>query len=89
MKHLDMKIYGSVQGINFRWNARRAAKKLKINGFVKNAPDGSVLIEAEGDPQLLDEFVSWCRKGPWFAKVERMEVVDGQDRGYNEFEIKY
>lgn len=89
MKHLDIQIYGRVQGINFRWYARRQARKLKINGYVKNLPDGSVLIEAEGEPVRLDELTAWCKKGPWFAKVERVEVVEREIFGYTEFEIKY
>lgn len=89
MKHLDIRIYGRVQGVNFRWRAMRFARKLKIYGYVKNMPDGSVIVEAEGEPQPLDELAAWCKKGPWFTKVTRIEVAEGQIQGYNEFEIKY
>lgn len=77
-----------MQGINFRWNARKQAEKLKITGYVKNLPDGSVLLEAEGEPAGLAELVKWCKKGPWLAKVGSVEVVEGPILGYNNFEIK-
>lgn len=89
MKHLDITIAGLVQGINFRSETVRVAKTLAICGFVQNMPDGSVVIQAEGDLRALDEFVMWCRKGPWFAKVESVKVAAGELKNYNEFKINY
>lgn len=88
MKHLEIKIFGRVQGINFRTQASEKAAALGINGFVRNQSDGSVLIEAEGEEGPLDELAAWCRKGPRFSKVERLEVVEGGMKGYNDFAIK-
>ena len=56
-------------------------------GFVRNEPDGSVYIEAEGEEKQLSELLAWCRKGPWFSKVEQVEVEEGQVKDYNTFEI--
>ncbi len=70
MKNLKMTVYGGVQGVGFRDAAYRMARKLGVSGFVMNEPDGSVYLEAEGEKEVLDQFLAWCRKGPITAKVE-------------------
>jgi acylphosphatase len=72
-RHLDIKIYGKVQGVFFRWSSRLEAEKLGITGCVENKPDGSVWIEAESEKENLEKFLDWCRKGPEKAKVEKIE----------------
>lgn len=73
MKHLTIKIFGRVQGVGFRYNAKREARKFNVTGFARNEPDGSVYIEAEGDNEQLKIFLAWCHKGPYLARVERVE----------------
>lgn len=74
MKHLNIKIFGRVQGIFFRYEAVKKAKQLNIKGFVKNEPDGrTVYIEAEAEEENLKEFLKWCEKGPFLARVEKTE----------------
>lgn len=68
-KHYNITIKGRVQGVGFRYNARRQALALGLDGFVKNMPDGSVYIEVEGNPMSLDEFVDWCRSGPSGSRI--------------------
>jgi acylphosphatase len=86
MKKLKMKIYGRVQGVGFRDAAYWKARKMQVAGFVMNESDGSVYIEAEADELVLREFLIWCRRGPWTAKVERVEEVwsdaDGRFTGF-------
>lgn len=48
---------GMVQGVGFRWTAKRIADGLGIDGYVRNNPDGSVSLGAEGDGQTLDLFM--------------------------------
>lgn len=86
MKHLNIHIYGLVQGIFFRASAKEQADKLGINGFAKNMPDGSVYIEAEGEKEKLDEFVNWCRKGPMMAKVDKIEIIEASVKKFKGFE---
>ncbi|MBU1000228.1 acylphosphatase [Patescibacteria group bacterium] len=62
--HLNIKIYGLVQGVFFRATAKEKADSLSITGFAKNMPDGSVFIEVEGEKKNLDKFVKWCHIGP-------------------------
>lgn len=89
MKHLNIKIIGVVQGVNFRWETKKQAKELRLTGFVQNLPDDTVFVEAEGEEQALDKFVAWCHKGPWFAKVSGMQVEAGAIMDYDEFVIRY
>jgi len=74
MKNLRMKIYGEVQGVGFRDAAYWKARKLQVAGFVMNEPDGSVYLEAEGDEPALNDFLIWCRRGSWPARIERVEI---------------
>lgn len=89
MKHINIRVQGNVQGVFFRSNAEELAKKLNIVGYVRNEPDGSVYIEAEGKEQDLDQLVSWCHHGPDAADVEKVEVDEGEIQVFNGFEIKY
>ena len=90
MKHLKIKVHGSVHGVGFRGAAKREADILEIAGFVRNQKDGTVNIEAEGEEAALNEFLEWCRNGPEIAKVEKVEVVFSDDiRYYKEFRIQW
>lgn len=88
MKHLNIQIYGLVQGIFFRVSAKEKADQLNITGFAKNLPDGSVYIEAEGKEKNLDEFLKWCKTGPTLAKIEKVETSDNHLKDFNQFEIQ-
>lgn len=68
-KHYNITVRGRVQGVGFRYNARRQALTLGLDGFVKNMPDSSVYIEVEGYQADLDEFVSWCQTGPSGSRI--------------------
>ena len=75
MPRVSLKIYGRVQNVGFRYAARKKAEKWGVIVAPRNEPDGSLFIEVEGPPPALERFVAWCHKGPWSAKVERVEVV--------------
>ena len=49
-------VTGKVQGVWFRDSTLKKAHELGVKGFVKNQPDGSVYIEAEGTPSAIKEF---------------------------------
>ena len=74
MKQANIRIYGQVQGVFFRRMAKDEADSLGLTGWVRNDRDGSVEIMAVSDKKRLAKFLAWCKKGPPFAKVERVEV---------------
>lgn len=80
------RIIGRVQGIGFRWFAWDAATREGIVGLVRNLPDGSVEIEAEGERDALDRFEWKVSSGPTGARVDHVEresvPVTGRFRGF-------
>ena len=86
MKHLNITIYGKVQGVFFRAATKAVADQLGVKGFVKNRDDGSVYVEAEGDDFSLNSFIEFCHEGPEKAKVEKVEVTEGDLKNYRNFE---
>ncbi len=82
-------VKGRVQGVGFRHSTATVARYKGIKGFVKNQPDGTVYIEAEGDQGQLDDFVQWCRKGPGMGNVTELEVETGPLQNHPKFQIKY
>lgn len=80
-------INGYVQGVGYRWSAVRAAKNFRIKGFVKNLPDGSVYIEAEGLRRDLKYFVDWCKRGPGY--VESVTADPYPPINYPDFTVHY
>jgi acylphosphatase len=84
-----IQIEGMVQGVGFRFHARRQAQSLGLSGWVKNQTDGSVLILAEGDPEYLEQFVGWCHEGPRSARVHHVTVQKEEPQGFEGFDVKY
>lgn len=80
--HWTFRVTGLVQGVNYRAEARRQAQRLGLGGAATNMPDGSVRIEAEGPVAALRQFRDWCTAGPALARVERVDVSEGELRGY-------
>ncbi len=51
--------HGTVQGVGFRYTACRiASRHPHITGAVRNEPNGSVALTAEGTRQQLEAFLS-------------------------------
>jgi acylphosphatase len=82
-------VKGRVQGVGFRWHAVHEARIRGIKGFVRNLSDGDVYIEAEGNKDLLDDYVAWCRRGPDLSIVKSVEVNSFPPVDYTEFRIEH
>ncbi|MEB3182986.1 MAG: acylphosphatase [Cyanobacteriota bacterium] len=81
-------VRGRVQGVGYRAGCSRRAHELGVGGWVRNRPDGSVEVEAEGTPQQLTEFRLWCERGPLLAHVTAVESTQIPGRGDDWFEIR-
>lgn len=88
-KHKNIRIAGKVQGVGFRISTRQKAREIGVNGFVRNEPDGSVYIEAEAEPEVLEQFIAWCESGPGPAIVQAVNIEEDKVQEYAEFLIKY
>ena len=51
------RVKGQVQGVNYRVMARREALRLGLSGWARNEPDGSVLLDVEGEPAAVQTFL--------------------------------
>ena len=63
-------VRGQVQGVGFRWFIVRQASQLGLVGWVANARDGSVVLEAEGLRSAVERLVELVWKGPPGAAVD-------------------
>ncbi len=73
-KAVSIKVSGKVQGVGFRYHTKQIADELKVSGYVKNMPDGSVYIEAAGTDWAIDQFTEWCKQGPSWARVDEFKI---------------
>ena len=79
------RFYGRVQGVGFRYRAKQAASLYGVTGWVENEWDGSVSMEAQGEPSDIDKMVEAIGRG-FFVEIERTEaeridVIEGE-RGF-------
>jgi len=82
-------VKGKVQGVWFRKYTRDKALELGIKGIVRNQPDGSVYVEAEGEPEALEKFIEWLHIGSPMARVDEVEIIPVTPKNYETFEIVY
>ena len=86
--HLQVRVTGQVQGVFFRTSAKQKANELGITGWVRNEPDGSVLIKAEGTRSQLETFIAWCKQGPSSAQVESVQTEPVPVQEFKKFTIE-
>ena len=88
-KRATIRVVGIVQGVMYRQDARRKAAGMGLLGWIKNEPDGSVLITAEGNKNDLTKFIEWCKHGTPTAEVEEVLCDWGEASGeFTKFYIK-
>jgi len=76
-----------VQGVSFRWYTVEQARSRELGGFVRNLPDGRVEAVFEGPDEAVDAMVAWCRRGPRYARVVRVDVEWEEPQGTFEFDV--
>jgi acylphosphatase len=86
-KALRIVVHGRVQGVWFRGATARQAYALGVTGWVRNLPDGSVQVHAEGAPLAVDQLVSFLHDGPPRARVDAVEIARTGIEGHDEFKI--
>jgi acylphosphatase len=82
-------IRGGVQGVGYRFFAQRAAAKHQVMGYVRNEPDGSVEVLAEGPASSVEAFKNELLAGPQWASVEQLEEISLEPSGtYKLFRVE-
>jgi len=86
LKRLQLIIYGQVQGVFFRARTREKGRELNLSGWVKNEPDGTVKIVAEGEENDLQRLVDWV----YNLRVDKLNISWEEATGeFASFSINY
>ncbi len=75
MQRLEATVRGRVQGVGFRRYVMRWARRLGLSGWVRNDPDGTVRLAADGEAPELDRLTRLLWGGPPGADVEAVEAT--------------
>ncbi|QDU94321.1 acylphosphatase [Lignipirellula cremea] len=79
---------GHVQGVGFRYTSSRIARRFEVAGFVKNLPDGRVLLVAEGDAAEVTRFLT-AVNDQLQANIRHADIVEAPAAGeFTHFEIR-
>ena len=83
-------VHGRVQGVSFRYHTRAAASTLGLSGWVRNLPNGTVEVLAQGDEGDLRDLLRWLEGGPPTSRVDKLDI-DWRDpaNSTESFEIIY
>lgn len=84
MKRIHLIVHGRVQGVFYRDNTQKKASELGLKGFVRNLPNGTVEVVAEGPEDKLNELINFCRNNPGSSNVDKVEVKE--EKVTNEFD---
>jgi len=80
---------GCVQGVGFRFTARRLAARMGLAGFVKNSPDGKVLLVLEGDRAQIESCIETI-SGEMDDYIRKRDVKWEDPTGeFNAFDIRF
>jgi acylphosphatase len=84
----QLRISGRVQGVGYRYALQREAVAHGVAGWVRNRRDGTVEALLQGDAAAVDAVLTWTRRGPPAARVERVDVQPAEASGnpYGAFE---
>jgi len=82
-------VYGYVQGVYFRDFVSGRAKQLGLTGYVRNLPEGTVEVNAEGERKQLEQLINYLKLGPPEAEVEKVATYWSEYTGsYPHFNIR-
>ena len=80
---------GRVQGVGFRYSTASIARRFPVAGYVRNRPDGTVELVAEGNANILREFLDEIAR-VFAANITDSQVEDWRsNETFQDFEIRY
>lgn len=89
-RRVTARFIGRVQGVGFRFTTVALASRFDVTGFVRNEPDGSVLIVAEGDEGVLNRFLEAVRSSSVGRYIVKEELAWGPATGeFTRFGVEY
>ena len=80
---------GRVQGVGFRFTAHRIAQRHQLTGFVRNLPDGTVEMLAQGPNRDIDDCIRDIKDyfGDYLRETRIQEIPT--DPKYKDFRITF
>ena len=84
-----VRVTGRVQGVFFRAWTRDEARRLAVNGWVRNCADGSVEAHVEGDDVQVRALIERLNQGPPHARVDRVDVTEAPPEQAASFEVRH
>ncbi len=89
-KRVEVRFEGRVQGVGFRWTAARVAARFPVVGYVRNEPDGSVRLVAEGREADISAFLGAVGASPVGRYITRRQIEWRAPTGeFFSFDIRY
>lgn len=89
MRRVHVIVTGDVQGVGYRYTARRVAREIGASGWVRNLPDGSVEAEVEGSRAQVDKMLAWMVAGPPGSRVADAQLTDVAPAGAQGFDVRH
>lgn len=83
---LRLRIEGFVQAVGYRNFAIIEARKLALDGWIRNRTDGTVEVLVSGPTKTVETFVALCMRGPPGARVNNVELHNAEPpeaKGFN------
>lgn len=87
---LYVKIHGLVQGVGMRYFIATEARRIGVDGYVRNLRDGTVECVAHGKRDDVDALLDAIRtRSP--GDVERVETqrLESETTEYHGFEVRF
>ncbi|MCB9450736.1 MAG: acylphosphatase [Anaerolineaceae bacterium] len=90
LEQLHAIVHGRVQGVSFRYYTQLRAAEMGVTGWVRNLPDRTVEVTAEGERAQLERLLRFLRQGPTGASVTKVDADWWPATGaYSGFNIRY
>lgn len=78
----QIRFYGRVQGVGFRYHAKNAAVLLGLTGFVRNESDGSVFMEVQGSESLIERMLQYLNRDMYIdiqnLDMKKIDIVQNE-----------
>ncbi len=86
----EITVTGKVQGVGYRYFVAKRANQIGLKGFVKNLPDGDVVLQAQGSKSDIETLIDFLKIGPKLSRVDSVIVkwLDSSPE-YSSFSITY
>jgi acylphosphatase len=84
-----VRVTGRVQGVFFRAWTQQQAHELGVSGWIRNADDGSVEAQLEGDEAAVKALIQRMHEGPPSARVDGVTVEEAGAEGVDGFAVRH